>query len=141
LSLCLSHSNVSGQQLLQLSLSSNAPFVMPSLLQEIAKMKPPKTEKPDLLQVSSNDSNKDVLKEVRDEIVSTIERISQVSLLLFCSYLPTYLMLSKMYVCMYVLLPRSTWQSTLTPQPLHRLVVGMPRRPRVKIAMKRSWSS
>ena len=72
-------SNVSGQPLLELSLSSNAPFVMPSLLQEIAKMKPPKVEQPDLLQVSSNDSNKDVLKEVRDEIVSTIERISQVS--------------------------------------------------------------
>ena len=108
-----SGSNVSGQQLLQLSLSSNAPIVMPSLLQEIANMKPPKTEKPDLLQVSSNDSNKDVLKEVRDEIVSTIERISQVSLSLFCGHL--YHMISKFCICMYVLVPRSTWRSTLLP--------------------------
>jgi hypothetical protein len=77
---CLFCSNVSGQPLLQLSLNSSTPFVMPSLLQDIAKMKLPKTEPSEPLQVSSNDSNKDALKEIRDEIVSTIERIAQVSL-------------------------------------------------------------
>ena len=101
--MCLFYSNVSGQPLLQLSLNSSTPFVMPSLLQDIAKMKLPKTEPSEPLQASSNDSNKDALKEIRDEIVSTIERIAQVSLThSLCEYHKLIANYRCMYVYMYV---------------------------------------
>ena len=44
-------------------------------------------------QVSSNDDNKDVLKEVRDEIVNTIERIAQEYLAIY----PTPIVTSSSY--------------------------------------------
>jgi len=62
---------------LALCFSSNEPLVAASALDEVKNLVIPPKDTSAMKQVSSNDDNKDVLKEVRDEIVSTIERIAQ----------------------------------------------------------------
>lgn len=62
---------------LELCFSSNLPLQSIDAIDQVNTLKAPKVENPNPRQVSSNDGNKDALKEIRDEIVNTIERISQ----------------------------------------------------------------